>query len=333
MSGLVDSEEAAALADAVQGAGSTPRVSVVTPRDFTEPRTLSADRVARIRKTLSARLQTIANSLAGPLRGHPALTLGDVAEVNAQGLFDGYVRPFLVYGFMSNGNQGWVIWETDAARVASDTVLSGPPSEEELEAGPAAREPMLTRTERRVIGGLLDELVQRIAAEFGLTAEPGVVWQEPEEMTTMEDLGPDADARRLSVHLVFEPETGPQSDLRVYIPGIAAKVADDSNGQLQHAPSHLTKMHVDLSVNIGSTEVPFAELRNIEVGDVIPLETRIGDLADLEIEEDVIARGRIGTHHGLLALALLEVCENLKDPAAKADGTTAGSPANPAPSR
>jgi flagellar motor switch/type III secretory pathway protein FliN len=325
MTGLVDPEEAAALADAAQAGGEASKVSVVTPRDFTEPRTLSADRVARICKTLSARLQVIANSLAGPLRGHPSLTLGDVNEVNAQGLFDGYVRPFLVYGFMCNGNLGWVIWDTDAARIACDTVLSGPPSSTELEEAASTREPMLTRTERRVVGNLMNELVARMTAEFGLESEPGSVWQEPEEMTTMEDLGPDADARRLFVHLGFEPETGHPSDIRVYIPGIAAQTNEESSGPLLSAPMHLSGMEVELAVNIGGTEVPFCELRDIEVGDVIPLDSRIGDLADLEIEENVFARGRVGTRNGLLALSIQEVCE-------PTDGTE-GAPENAAPSR
>lgn len=334
MTGLVDSEEAAALAEAAGGSGPTPHVSVVTPRDFTEPRTLSADRVARIRKTLAARMQVIANALAGPLRGHPTLTLGDVAEVNAQGLFDGYVRPFLVHGFMCNGSQGWVIWETDAARIACDTILSRAPTDTELEEAPTTREPMLTRTERRVIANLLDEVVDRMAVEFGLAAEPGVVWQEPEEMTTMEDLGPDSDARSLSIHIGFEPEQGHQSDIRLYIPGIAAQTDEEPTGPLQNAPAHLAAMEVELSVNIGSTQVPFAELRDIEVGDVIPLGTRIGDLADLEIEEDVIARGRVGTRNGLLAISIHEVCESLEDAAADSPaGSPAGSPENTAKRR
>ncbi len=312
MSDLVDSEEAAALAAAARP-GATPggeaRVSVVAPRDFTEPRTLSADRIARIHKTLSAREQTIANALAGPLRGHPTLTLGEIAEVNAHGLFDGYVRPFLVHGFQCDGSQGWVIWETDAARIASDTVLSGPPTEVELEEAARTREPMLSRTERRVIGSLLDEIVQRLAVEFGLEVQPGTVWQEPEELTTIEDLGPDADARRLCVHIAFEPETGHPSDIRVYLPGISAPPDAEPMGPQEHAPPHLAGMSLDLSVHIGGTDVPLSELLEIEVGDVIPLDTRLGDLAEVEIEEMTCARGRIGTHQGLLALLVHELCD------------------------
>lgn len=312
MSGIVDSEEAAALAGAAQMGGTRggrPRVSVVTPRDFTEPRTLSADRIARIRKTLSARLQVIANTLAGPLRGHPALTLGEVSEVNAQGLFDGFVRPFLVQGFQCGPGLGWVIWDTDAARIACDTVLSGPPTETELEEAASTREPMLTRTERRVIGNLLDELVQRVGIEFGLAAQPGTVWQEPEELTTMEDLGPDADARRLFIHLGFEPESGHPSDIRIYLPGISAPPDEEPSGPRRDAPAHLAGMEMELSIHLGGTDVPLAELLNIEVGDVIPLDARIGDLAEVEVEETVCARGRVGTKNGQLALVVHEICD------------------------
>ena len=63
---MVEPEEAAALADAMgtNGEDAASRVTVVVPRDFTEPRTLSADRINRIHKTLSSRLQAMANLLA-----------------------------------------------------------------------------------------------------------------------------------------------------------------------------------------------------------------------------------------------------------------------------
>ena len=55
----LDPEEAAALEAATGGVDEGgARVAVVSLRDFSEPRTLSADRIARIRKTLF-----------GPVRG------------------------------------------------------------------------------------------------------------------------------------------------------------------------------------------------------------------------------------------------------------------------
>ncbi len=305
----LDPEEAAALEAATNGADDGgARVAVVSLRDFSEPRTLSADRIARIRKTLSARLGAIANGLAGPLRGHPQLALGEIAEMNAHGLFDGFVRPFLVHGFLCNGQQGWLIWDAAAARIACDLILSGPTSEVESggDGTHGAGDPVLTRTERRVIASLLDSLLGTIVAEFSLAIEPGEVWQEPEEMTTLEDLGPDADSRRMLVHLSFESEGREASDMRLYLPGIVDP-EDETEPVGADAPHHLAPVDLDLSALLGGTEVPLAELLAIEVGDVIPLDSRIGEPIEIEIEETICAEGRFGAVNGRLAVAVDQV--------------------------
>lgn len=303
----LDPEEAAALAEAagVADGDPAPRVAVVSLRDFSEPRTLSADRIAHIRKTLSSRIQSISNALAGPLRGHQNLTLGEVSEMNAHGLFDGFVRPFLVYGFDVEGTLGWLIWEADAARIACDTILAGPPDEDAV--APEKGDPMLTRTERRVVGSLLDELISRVAEGFGLTAAPGSVWQEPEELTTLQDLGPDADSRRLLVHLSFDEESGMGSDLRLYLPGVVDPEGDHELPDGDQAPAHLRGVDLELSAHLGGTDVPLQELLGIEVGDVIPLDSRVGDLADIEIEETICARARFGSNAGRMVIVIEEV--------------------------
>lgn len=305
MSSLIDPQEAEALAQAAGADEREARVSVVSLRDFSEPRTLSADRIGRIRKLLSARLQAMANALAGPLRGHPSLQLGEVAEMNAHGLFDGFQRPFLVHGFLCNGQQGWLVWDAPAARIACDTILQGPPqASEEEDAEVEIGDPLLTRTERRVIASLLDGLVQTIANDFGLTLEPGSVWQEPEELTTLKDLGPDADSRRLLIHFGFEDEQGTASDLRIYLPNIADPDVDESADDTSAAPQHLAPVDMELCALLGGTDVPLSELLSIEVGDVIPIDTRIGDLIDIEVEESLCARARFGAQGGRLAVVI-----------------------------
>lgn len=311
MSELVDSEEAEALAEAA-GATDNPakaRVSVVSLRDFSQPRTLSAERIARIRKTLSARLQTIANALAGPLRGHPMLTLADVAETNAHGLFDGFVSPFLVHGFDAGENQGWIVWDAPAARVACDTILSGPPPSGE-EGEPEVEkdgDPNLTRTERRVVASLLDTLLGTIAVDFDLDLGPGEVWQEPEELTTLEDLGPDADPRRLLVHFGFEDERGRASDLRLYLPGIVDPAEEDDARTEDDAPSHLAPVDLELSALLGGTNVPLSELLAIEIGDVIPIDRRVGELIEIEVEETMCGKVQFGSKNGRLAVIVRSV--------------------------
>ncbi|MEM9382252.1 MAG: FliM/FliN family flagellar motor C-terminal domain-containing protein [Planctomycetota bacterium] len=331
MSAKVSTEEAAALAAAAGATGDDERrrVAVVAPRDFTEPKTLSAERIARICKTLSARLHSIANVLAGPLRGHPTLTLGEVGEVNAHGLFDGFARPFLVHGFQCAGQQGWVLWDPAAARVASDTILSGPKEDEptalddEVDeeegdeadadeapvepAEPEIGDPMLTRTERRVVSALLDEILRAIADQFGLQVEKGLIWQEPEELTTLEDLGPDADTRRLFIHLGFDDDRGTASDIRIYLPGIAAAEEGEDEEERDAAPSHLAPVDMLVSAILGGTDVPLDELLAVEIGDVIPLDARLGDLVTLEVEETICARGRFGARGCLLSVLVEEI--------------------------
>jgi flagellar motor switch/type III secretory pathway protein FliN len=314
---MVDPEEAAALAATMSAekAGDSSRVSVVVPRDFTEPRTLSADRIDRIQKTLSARLQSMANLLAGPLRGHPVLTIGEVSEVNAQGLFDDLRSPFLVHGFHAADQLGWIMWNPEAGRIASDLILSGPEppsveSEESEEKEPkkeAPLNPILSRTERRVIARMLDQIVELILNEFGLDLVPGTIWQEPEELSTLEDLGPDADSRRLMIHLSFEDNAGNASNIRIYIPGIPGDVAGEGGPEHAAAPTHLAPVQMSVDAVLGGTFVPLAELLGVEVGDVIPLDARIGDPVTLEIEETTCAQGRFGAHEGLLVIQLDEV--------------------------
>lgn len=314
---MVEPEEAAALAatmNAEKESGSS-HVSVVVPRDFTEPRTLSADRIDRIRKTLSARLQSMANLLAGPLRGHPVLTIGEVSEVNAHGLFDDIGSPFLIHGFHTADQLGWVMWNPEAGRIASDLILSGPeepPVEPEGEesAEPEGEKPLdliLSRTERRVIARMLDQVVGLILNEFGLELMPGTIWQEPEELTTLEDLGPDADSRRLMIHLSFEDNGGNASDIRIYIPGIPGDESGDEGTEQAVAPTHLAPVQMSVDAVLGGTFVPLAELLGVEVGDVIPLDARLGDPVTLAVEETTCAQGHFGAHAGLLAIQLDEV--------------------------
>ena len=233
--------------------------------------------------------------------------------MNAHGLFDGFVRPFLVHGFICNDQQGWLIWDAAAARIVSDRILSGP--EDELESGEEdagesikeAGDPMLSRTERRVVASLLDSIVSTVADEFSLSIVPGEIWQEPEEMTTLEDLGPDADSRRILIHLEMEIESEDSSDLRIYLPGIVDPDEEDDDEDQEDAPSHLANVDLELSVHLGGTDVPLSELLAIEIGDVIPLDSRVGDLVDIEVEERTFARARFGAQEGRLAAIVEEV--------------------------
>lgn len=304
--------------DALRSGASRPARSVdVALRDFAHPRTLSTKRLRHLSKSLSARLGTVANNLAGPLRNYHKLQLGEVAEITAHGLFDGFVKPFIVLGFPCAGRLGWLVWDSNAAATACDIVLSGPappPAEGEVAqdgAGSERSAKALSRTESCVVSSLLDAIVAQLADALHLEVERGEIWQEPEELTTLEDLGPDADSRRLLVHLVFEGPGGP-SEMRVYLPGVVAEDDEEGKPVTAAAPPHLAGVGVKLSIELGATMVPLRELLQLEVGDVIPLEAHVGQPVGVRVEEQVRALARFGTHRGRMA-AVIEQLTTAQD--------------------
>lgn len=302
------------------GAGRPARAVDVALRDFAHPRTLSTKRLRHLSKSLSARLGTIANSLAGPLRNYHKLQLGEVAEVSAHGLFDGFVKPFIVLGFPCQGRLGWLVWDSGSAAAACDIVLSGPappPVEGESPTGPGDAAPeappkALSRTESCVVSSLLDAIVAQLAEALHLEVQRGEIWQEPEELTTLEDLGPDADSRRLLVHLVFEGPGGP-SEMRIYLPGVVAEDDDEGTKVNAVAPPHLAGIGVKLSVELGATMVPLRELLQLEVGDVIPLQVHVGQPVGVRVEEQIRARARFGAHRGRMAVVIEQLTSGLDE--------------------
>jgi flagellar motor switch protein FliM len=298
--------------DALRSGASRPARSVdVALRDFAHPRTLSTKRLRHLSKSLSARLGTIANNLAGPLRNYHKLQLGEVAEVTAHGLFDGFVKPFIVLGFPCAGRLGWLVWDSAAAAAACDIVLSGPAPQAVEGESPAERDDAsseapvkaLSRTESCVVSSLLDAIVAQLAEALNLEVQRGEIWQEPEELTTLEDLGPDADSRRLLVHLVFEGPGG-TSEMRIYLPGVVAEDDDEGAAVNATAPPHLAGIGVRLSVELGATMVPLRELLQLEVGDVIPLHVHVGQQVGVRVEEQVRALARFGVLRGRMAVVI-----------------------------
>lgn len=298
--------------EALRGGARPPvRSTDVALRDFAHPRTLSKERLRHLSKSLAAKLGTIANILAGPLRNHHKLQLGEVAEVTAHGLFDGFVKPFVVLGFPCAGRLGWFVWDAAAAARACDIVLSGPlpPPKEGEEPKPRRNQTLettgraLSRTEGRVVASLLDTVIAQLAESLHLEVKRGELWQEPEELTTLEDLGPDADSRRLLVHLAFDGPGGP-SEMRLYLPGVVAEDDEESRAKLAAAPPHLAAIGVKVAAELGSSMVPLRELLELEVGDVIPLQAFVGQPVALRVEDEVRALARFGVHKGLMAVVI-----------------------------
>jgi len=296
---LKSAEMAALRAAAMEEPGALP--PEVQPRNFREPRRLSRESLQRISKTIAATLQGVAQQLALPMRQFHKISVASVSEVNASGLFDIFQPPFVTLCFESQGHPGWLVWDARAAVSMTETILSGS-LEEELEAR------VLSGSECRVVEQILMTIAVPIAEQFGFEITGQFVAQDPEELTTLEDAGPDADTQRLLIHLIFEGPGG-VSDLLFYLPGVVPEEGEEAEKapSVEETPEHLDAVPILAHAYLGSVDVPLTDLLAIEIGDVLPLDIEVGTPIQLYVEDRSCAQARWGQHNGNLALLVLEI--------------------------
>lgn len=290
----LEQAEVQALQEAMQPERSRPRT--VEPRDFSHPRSLSSVRLNRIEQLIGASLPGLANTIASTLRSYHKLHLASVTEVSATTLFHGYEAPFLVHCLQVGSDPAWLIWDGAAATAAVDQIVTGEILEEAVEAR------RLSRSECRVIEEVLDRVVSSISGSLGLTSVHGSCAQDLDELTTLRDAGPDADARRLLLQFSFDGPGG-SSDLRLLIPGVGEE-ALELRTDLESLPDHLSFVDVEVSACLGTVDVPLSQLLELEIGDVIPLGVEVGTPLNLFVEERPCATATFGQLAGRMAVNL-----------------------------
>lgn len=304
----VREEEVQAILDAV-GEEPARAASDVQPRDFHQPRRLSRKRLRDLSSLVEATLRDAGRRIADQLRGPHKLKLASLSEVSARDLFAGYEAPFLVLCFECAGHPSWVLWDSAAAVAAVEVSLSGPggPSDAE-DAAPEEYEPRrLSSAECRVITQLLEAILQPVGEALGIPPGPGRIAQEPDEVATLEAAGPEADERRLMLHLAFDGPGG-ASDLRLYLP--EPRVRQETGARSGGAPpvtDHLESVQFDVTAYLGAVDVPLNELLALEVGDVIQLGVDAGTPVELYVEDRACAHGHWGLMRGRPAVRIEEI--------------------------
>lgn len=276
----------------------------VKSRNFAEPRRLSRQRLRRLEREAASTLNTISSNLAVPLRKYHKLTMGSVAELNVSHLFDDLESPFVVLCFLCRSQPAWLVWESAAAAATSETILGSAVEGE----GTARR---LSQTECLVIKQLLCNITEPTMKVLGFEfeADSVLLTQDPEELSTVEDWGPDADTQRLYIHLSFDGPGGP-SELRMYLPGIEPESGDEDHDAPQAAPQHLNGVNLDLRAFLASVDIPLTDLLRLEPGDVIPLGIAAGSPLKVFVEDRACATAHWGKHGPHLAIRINEICQD-----------------------
>lgn len=294
----VEPEEAQAILDAVRADdGHAPSGASVAARDFGRPLRLSERTLAEVGKRIAAALPAAEKELGRALRGAHTLSVSELREESAEGLFDDVGPAFVVLRFEVAGQPGWLRWDVAGAVAALEVVLGAP------EATPNERP--LSGVERSLAGRLLGDLLTRLTQAVGVTPSDPRMIAKADDLGSWRDAGARADRARLRVRLELDGPAG-HGGLDLFLPGV--RVEDDEEPVVEGAvPQHLDAVAVELSAQLGTCDVPLRELLELAVGDVVPLDTP--DDADLTVlVEDVpCAVARLGTHEGMLALQILDL--------------------------
>ena len=163
------------------------------------------------------------------------------------------------------------MWNPEAGHVAATSSSLGQATVRRVrgERGEGAEEeaplnPILSRTERRVIARMLDQIVELILNEFDLDLVPGTIWQEPEGSPRSRTSGrtptPKADDPPVLRGQRREREQHP--DLHPRHPWNVTEVWTRTCA----APTHLAPVQMSVDAVLGGTFVPLAELLGVEVG-------------------------------------------------------------------
>lgn len=287
----LDPEETDAIRDIAGEDRASQPVGEIALRDFHQPRRLSAHRLRKISKKISATFQEICGQLRPLLRQNPKLDFGDINEVNAAEVAEGLDELFVLQCFRCEGELGWLVWDSGFAAAASEAILTGL-----FEGDVVARK--LSGAELCIIGDVLNGVVAPIAKRFGFEYEALATVQDRSDLAELLP-SPDIVEPRVRVHMQME-SIGGTSDMRLYIGGFSSE--GDVEQDTERLPEHLENVAVSVHAYLGSIDLPLTDLLGLEVGDVIPMGAEVGKPIELYVENRVCAKadiGRVGQRLGV----------------------------------
>lgn len=277
----------------------------ISPRSFKAPRRLSQAQFDALARRIDKTMLDASNHLSTWLRSPHRARVTDVVEAHIAVLIDGLVEPMRVLAFDVGSQLGFVAWDLGAMTAAIETALGSPDAKTAAARG-------LTSAEERILTHLLTRVTGLVGAALGVEPKNVRVMREKKELLLADD-GTTSDSQRIGVHLALEGAAG-ESALRIYFPGVRAPepagIPSAKDAKKNSMSPQLANVDVDVCAELGTVTIPLQELMTLEVGDVIVLETKVGDMVAVTAEGEVRARGELGRHDGKLAVRLRSVDRN-----------------------
>lgn len=269
----------------------------VAARDFKQPRRFGTARLAELQLGLKNLLPTLERKVSESAGLAAGLELAGLGEADADALFAAN-EPLCVQRFRCQKAPAWLVWTPAAAVEAVEAILGA----RSAPAGAAGAARALSPTEVRIANQLLAEIVRAVTGLLGIAVTDFVMVQVASELGSWREAGADAQAHRFEVRLDLDLG-GHTSTLRIYLPGVEGE-KDLAEPALEELPAHLEQVEVELSACLSGCEISLDQLLALEEGDVIPLEARLGDPTTLCVEGLTLARARLGSHRGRLAVRI-----------------------------
>lgn len=307
MSSNVSAEEVQAILELARPAAAL--AAEVAARDFQEPHRLSVAQIEALTRRVENGRADIGVHLSTWLRKPHTVEVAAITEAHAAMLVASVVEPFCAIAFDGDGQMGFVMWDQTSLVAAVETALG---VEDVTKIEPRA----LSLIEERIALDILRRVAAITTGSFGVEAKNFRVLRKEKELERWDEAA-NPDPQRIGVQLAVRG-AAVSSTIRVYVPGVkppvTSKPTPNTKDAKKLAPPHLADISLELRAELGTAEIPLQDLLGLEVGDVILLDTKVGDLVVVTAEGQRCAQAQLGRIDGRFAVQIrtVERCDELQ---------------------